>query len=146
MRSLLLTLLFCLFFVSLPAKECARCRLVKGWGLAATPKDAFDPQKIRTFKGEITSTQTVEPETSLVPGVYLLLAVGEDQIPVRLGPDSFLKKSALCLEPDQPLEVTGSVIEIKGREAVIATELKQNGIEFQLRSPSGLAAWNGQLE
>jgi hypothetical protein len=125
--------LACLIGGRLEARECARCRLAAGWGLASAPSTAVNPGQMVTISGEIISVEDVEPDQGLISGVYLLLAVGDEQVPIRVSSKEFLVKSGVQFEPFDQVQVTGSKVDVNGKVGLIATEIKHSKGTLDLR-------------
>jgi hypothetical protein len=124
------------------AKECARCRLEKAWGLAAQPSDLFDPETMARFDGQVISIEEVSPDKELTPGTYVLLKTNEGNMSVRLGPADYLKRQGFTIRPYDRLEVMGSKVKIEeDRKGIIATKAKSGEKSIALRTPSGKPVW-----
>lgn len=118
--------------------NCARCRLLSGWGMGTVPESAFDPAKIKTVEGQVVSVQDLKAENDVVGGVYVLLKTKDDSnVAVRLAPSSYILSSGLSIEPYDTLTVTGSEVE----QGILATQVRKGSDSVQVRSPSGAVAW-----
>lgn len=142
----LLVFVFGHMTTSVYAEGCARCRLASGWTLASRPSTAFSSDTITTISGEVVSVQEVAPDQEVVPGIYILVQVDDDQWPVRLAPLDYLSKQGVTIEPKDQVVVAGSEVELIGRSGLIATQLQHKGKTVQLRGDKGVAKWGSESD
>ncbi len=69
----ILTIGILLFSNTMLQAECAKCKLMAAWGLAAQPATLFDPSTVARFEGQVVSVQDVKADDGVVEGVYVLL-------------------------------------------------------------------------
>lgn len=103
---------------------------------------AFDPASITTVQGRVQEVQRVERGRR--EGVHLVLAVGSEQLAVRLGPASYLDHQPLTLAAGDAVEVKGSKTTVGGRSVLVAQEVRRGDQVLALRDAAGLPLWRGQ--
>ena len=122
--------------------SCAKCRLQAAWGLATVPESDFDGARVERYEGQVLSVQRVEKDRDVIPGVYVLLKTEEGNRAVRLGPDWYLEREGLAIEPYDKMEVLASEVQTtQSRPALVAAKVRANGKTVVLRSNQGKPVW-----
>ena len=104
---------------------------------AADSRD--DPASIETVRGEVMRVEAVEHPGGR--GIHLVLKTdSEETLPVALGPALFVERR-LPITPGDRLEVTGFRV-IRGKPALIASEVKKDGRVLRLRDRQGVPVWS----
>jgi hypothetical protein len=90
---------------------------------------------LRTFRGAVMAIRRT--------GGCMHLTVRTDgrSIRVDLGPEWYMKRCELKVASGDPLEVTGSLVQVDGADVLIANELKKRGRTFVLRNAAGFPEW-----
>lgn len=110
----------------------------------AGPADAqFNPKTVESLEGEVLKVEPVSPRKGMSPGVHLTLKTAKEEVSVHLGPQWFLERQEFSVEPKDRLSVTGSRVEIDGKPAVIASELRKGDMTMVLRDAQGYPVWSG---
>lgn len=110
-----------------------------GAGRANTAARGFDPSTVTTVSGEVTAVHKLDGRRS--EGVHVDLKTADGVIDVHLGPSSYLAEQRLDIETGDALEVTGSKVDIGGKQAVIAQSVKKGDVKVTLRDAQGTPAW-----
>ena len=103
----------------------------------------FDPKTVETLDGEVVKVEAASPRRGMSPGIHLTLKTAKEEVSVHLGPQWFLERQEFAVEPKEKLTVTGSRITIDGKVAVIASELRKEGLTLVLRDAQGYPVWSG---
>ena len=126
----------------LQGKECAKCKLMAAWGLAAQPATLFDSANVARYEGQVISVQEVNADDGVVEGVYVLLKTTDGNMAVRLGPMWYLQKQGFSVEPRQNIEIMASKVKTEDdKQVLIATKAKRGDKTVALRNPQGVVAW-----
>lgn len=115
-----------------------------GWGTGAGYSKMYDPNKVETIGGEVISVNRVKSRRGPSQGVHLMLKSDKELVSVHLGPEWFIGKQDIKIEPKDKIEVTGSRVIIAGKPAIIASEVKKGDQVLKLRDiKTGYPAWSG---
>jgi hypothetical protein len=95
-----------------------------------------------TIQGEILGVERI-PRGRRGEGVHLVVATGSEELPVHLGPSSFVDQQSLKLAKGDRIEVKGSRITLDGKPALIAQEVRRGSESMALRDASGVPLWAG---
>ncbi len=76
-------------------------------------------------------------------GTHIMLKSGADLLAVHLGPSAFLAKNNFTLAKGDQVEVTGSKVQLDGKDVVIAREVKKGASVLTLRDSAGIPKWRG---
>jgi len=101
----------------------------------------FDPKNLETFTGEITTVDTLIPGYGMTDRVWLGLKTDKRTILVILGPTWFHNLQDFKIEPQDRIEVKGSMITSMEEPLFIATEVKKGEQVLKLRDDSGYPVW-----
>lgn len=101
----------------------------------------YDPAKVETLSGEVTSIDEVKPMKGMSKGIHMILKTDTETIPVHLGPEWFLEKQDVKIEKGDKVEVKGSRVTFDGKPAIIASEVKKGKDFLKLRDESGVPVW-----
>ncbi|MDP3541017.1 MAG: hypothetical protein Q8T11_00960 [Elusimicrobiota bacterium] len=126
-----------------PAEAQWRRRDGGGWGMSGAYARSFNPKTVETLEGEVAKVEPVSPRRGMSPGLHLTLKTAKEEVPVHLGPQWFLERQEFSVEPKERLSVTGSRVMIDGKAAVIASELRKDGMTLVLRDAQGYPVWSG---
>jgi hypothetical protein len=83
------------------------------------------------------------PMRGMSRGLHLTLKTEKETISVHLGPEWYLEKQDLKIEPKDRIEVKGSRITFNGKTAIIAREVKRGSDVLKLRDEAGFPVWAG---
>jgi len=114
-----------------------------GWGTGSSYQRMYDPAKVETVTGEVVSVDRVTPMKRMNNGIHLQLKTNQGQIPVHLGPSWYIERLDTKIEPGDKIVVKGSRVEIAGKPALIAAEVKKGDALLKLRDEQGIPVWAG---
>ncbi len=103
----------------------------------------YDPKTVETLKGEIVQVDHVAPMSGMSEGVHVVVKGDKGTTDVHLGPAWFLDHQDAQLAVGDHVEVRGSKVNLAGKPAVIAAEVKKGNETLQLRDAQGLPMWRG---
>jgi DNA/RNA endonuclease YhcR with UshA esterase domain len=102
----------------------------------------YDPQTETTIKGTIEAVNQVHGRQGCC-GEHLSLNTGTALVQVHVGPAAYVKQQQFSFVKGDEIEVTGSKIELNGKDVIIAREIRKQGKTLVLRSPQGIPNWAG---
>jgi hypothetical protein len=76
-------------------------------------------------------------------GVHLLVDAGKERLSIHLGPEWYIERQDVPLEPGDAIEVKGSRITFEGKPALVAAEIRKGADVLRLRDDAGFPAWSG---
>jgi len=76
-------------------------------------------------------------------GTHVTLKSGSDVMTVHLGPSAFLDNNNFTVNKGDKVRVTGSKVQLGGKDVVIAREIKKADQVLTLRDEQGLPKWRG---
>ncbi len=103
----------------------------------------YDPKTVETIEGQVVEVDEVAPMRGMSSGVHVVLKTEKGAVDVHLGPAWYLDHQDTQLAVGDRVEVRGSRIEVGGKPAVVAAEVKKGGETLQLRDAHGLPVWRG---
>lgn len=104
-------------------------------------KRMYDPGTVETVSGEVVQVNRIPHRRGKGYGVSLILKTGKDEIPVHLGPSWYLDKQEVKFGQNDKVEVKGSLVTFKGKQVIIAVQVKKGDALLTLRDGSGVPAW-----
>lgn len=111
------------------------------WEPAGQYAKMFDPKNLETFSGEVITVDQLTPGGGMSERLWLVLKTDKHTILVILGPTWFHKMQNFKIEPNDRLEVKGSMITGMEEPMFIATEVKKGDQVPKLRDDSGYPVW-----
>lgn len=107
------------------------------------PNRIYDPKTVETVQGTVLSKTS--PPQGRGYGVHLKLqTVDKGVLDVHLGPAWYLDKQTPRIEAKDVISVTGSLVTLDGKPAIIASEVKQGTGVLTLRDKNGIPKWAGK--
>ena len=103
----------------------------------------YDPATVETLRGTVRSVEMQPSQNGPGYGVHLTLAVGDETVPVHLGPSWFIANQDYQLAQGDEVEIVGSRVTKGGAAFVIAREVRRGDLVLVLRDEAGLPAWRG---
>jgi hypothetical protein len=134
MRTLSLVLLLA---VLSPAP--ARAESVPAGGKKAA-KAKFDPATVVTLSGAVLGEQRVDGGKG-TKAVRLVIKVGDEQVSVQLGPDSFVDGQKVRFAPGDQVSVKGSKFTYGNKYGLIAQAVTRGTETVVFRDSKGKPAW-----
>ena len=114
-----------------------------GWGMKGAYQRMYDPATVETLSGEVMSIDKITPMKGMRYGIHLTLKTAKETIPIHLGPGWFIERLDSKIEKGDKIEVTGSRVNVGGKPAVIAAEVKKGESILVLRDKAGIPVWSG---
>lgn len=101
----------------------------------------YDASTVEMVKGSIVKIDSMAPETGMMNIVCVMVKTNGDTMMVHLAPASYLKDKGIMLRTNKQIEATGSRTMHKGETVLIASKIKTNGKEIELRGEDGHPHW-----
>jgi hypothetical protein len=114
-----------------------------GWGREGAYWRLFDPKTIETVAGEVVSVQRVRPVKGVSGGDHIELKTEREKLSVHLGPAWYIDNQEPRVQAKDKIEIVGSRVQIDGKPAIIASELRKEGETLMLRDAEGYPLWCG---
>lgn len=102
----------------------------------------YNPATETTVKGTVEAVRKVWGHRHW-SGTHLTLKTESGTYDVHLGPSSFLKKKNFTFAKGDEIEVTGSKVMYRHRDAIVAREIVKDGETLTLRDAQGYPEWAG---
>jgi hypothetical protein len=97
----------------------------------------FDTKTIETVKGEISLIKKSYHEKSSGYVLGFKLKSDDETIYVHVGPGWYVEEKEFTFEKGDKVEVTGSMVTVKDKPVIIATEIIKDGKTLILRNAEG---------
>ncbi len=107
-------------------------------------KVKFDPARVVTVDGTVLGEQRVDHGKGS-RSVHLVVKVGEEQLSVHLGPDTWVDRQKVKFAKGDLVTVRGSRFTYGDRAGIIAQSVTRGGDTLVFRDASGKPAWSGQI-
>lgn len=121
-----------------------RWRGSDGWGRGSPYGRLYNPRTVATIRGEVIRVDTIAPMQGMGHGLRLLLrTANREEISVHLGPNWYLERQEISIEPKDRIEVVGSRITFADTPTIIAAEVKKGNDTLVLRDKTGFPVWSG---
>jgi hypothetical protein len=114
-----------------------------GWGPRSPYCGLFDPKTVETVTGEVVDVAYFTPRKTVGRGVHLTLKTEHETIAVHLGPEWFLDKQDVQIEPRDKITVTASRVSFEEHPVLIASEITKGEDVLELRDKNGIPSWAG---
>ena len=114
-----------------------------GRGRGAGHGRMWNPATVETVRGEIVKVDRVPSPGGAGGGVHLTLKTATETIAVHLGPDWYVTRDRMALDPKDEIEVNGSRVTVDGKPAIIAAVVRKGSATLVLRASDGVPAWSG---
>lgn len=102
----------------------------------------FSTKSIETIRGQVVNIMRVNYPERFGYMVEIILRTDEGDIPVQLGPGSYVEGESIQILPYDELEVTGSRLYSNGQILIVATEIRKGDYRLMLRNKQGEPLWN----
>lgn len=113
-------------------------------GSEGASSEMFDPNNMQTFTGKVASVSMSATRPSLQ---QITLKTDEGRtVLVDLAPASFLTSHDLTLQSGDRVTVRGSLVTQAGKDRLVATHLRTDQGQLQLRSTQGQPLWRSQVQ
>jgi hypothetical protein len=105
-------------------------------------KPMYDPKTVETISGEVLKVKEFPHRRGTGTGIGLVLKTDKEEIPVHIGPSSFLEKQGFKIGEKDRIEVTGSRVTGKrGKTFLLAAQVKKGDALLKLRDEKGFPVW-----
>jgi|YelNatPaOPRAMG01_1025707.scaffolds.fasta_scaffold00503_19 hypothetical protein len=101
----------------------------------------FNPRTVETIQGMVVEAPEFKPG-GFPEMERLLLKTDKEKLTVVLGPNWYLARQGWKIAILDHLEVTGSRVELDGKTALIAQEVKKGEQIMRFRDQSGRPLWS----
>lgn len=108
-------------------------------GRPVKQRPKYDPSKVKTVSGQVALVSA-----SARGPVRLRLGTERSAMTILLCPQQFLATHRFQIALGDTLEVTGFVTQVRGRDTMLAGQLKKGSQVLQLRGADGSPLWGGQ--
>jgi len=116
-----------------------------GWGPGSRYSGMYDPERVQTRAGVVEGVEEVTPMGGMGRGLALTVRTRErERTRVHLAPSWFAEQSDLIVNPGESVAVTGSVVEMNGKQVLMAREMTQANRRVRLRERDGTPVWSGR--
>lgn len=102
----------------------------------------FDPHTVITVQGMVVDAPVIH-EKGIPEMIHLTLKTDQGSFTVILGPNWFMARQGWRLAALDRLEVTGSRIQLDGKPALVAQEVKKGDKLMKFRDQRGTPLWGG---
>lgn len=103
----------------------------------------FNTETSETISGKVVSVDKIIHGKGMFYGVHLTVKTDKGNVPVHLGPGWYIENQDVTIEPDDNVEIKGSITTFDGNPAIIAYEVKKGDETLVLRDEDGFPAWSG---
>ncbi len=114
-----------------------------GGGMKGRSQWLYDPSKAETLSGEIVAVKDFNSRNGMRKGIVLELNTGKQSILVHMGPQFYIDQQAVKIAAGDKVEVTAVKSLRRGREVLIAGEVRKDGQVLKLRDEKGVPLWAG---
>lgn len=103
-------------------------------------RQSFEPTE-KTFSGTVEAINEHTCEICKWVETSATLRTGAELLEVRLGPKAFVEERHFTLSPGDSIEVVGVQFNERGKEVVLANEVRKSGEKLVLRGKNHKPAW-----
>ena len=116
-----------------------------GWGPGAGYGQKYDPERVQTVSGRVERVDAGTPAEGMGRGLMLQVRTRErERMRAHLGPTWFAEQFDVAPEPGDELTLTGSVVEMNGRRAMMVREVVADQRRVRVREEDGTPIWAGR--
>ena len=101
----------------------------------------YDPKSETTVNGAVQQVQ--QHQMMGHQGTHLIVKTESGELEVHLGPASYLAQRQFSFTKGDQVEVTGSMVKMGGKDALLGRQVTKNGKTLVLRNAQGIPAWSG---
>jgi sporulation protein YlmC with PRC-barrel domain len=112
------------------------------WMTGSDYNARFNASSIETIRGTVQSVGTFRPASHAVSGLLLTIRTPDGRtVSVQGGPRPYITRMEFNINTGNDVTVTGSNVQIGGRQVLIASQIGTAGRTLKLRDPSGSPLW-----
>jgi hypothetical protein len=116
-----------------------------GWGPDASYGRMYDPERVRTVTGQVERAEAGTPMAGMGRGLMLNVRTRNRQrLRAHVGPVWFSEQFDVSAEPGDDITLTGSVVEMNGRQVMMVSEIVANQRRVRIREQEGTPVWAGR--
>jgi hypothetical protein len=116
-----------------------------GWGPDASYGRMYDPERVRTVTGQVERAEAGTPMAGMGRGLMLNVRTrNRERLRAHVGPVWFSEQFDVSPEPGDDITLTGSVVEMKGRQVMMVGEIVANQRRVRIREQDGTPIWAGR--
>ncbi|MBD3289600.1 hypothetical protein GF337_12415 [candidate division KSB1 bacterium] len=104
----------------------------------------YDASKEMTFTGEVIRFDTVQNDYGRFPGLLITVKSEEQELPVFLAPNWYLTDQKISIKNGEEISVTGSKINFKNKDQIIARIFEYGDKKITVRNEKGIPVWAGK--
>ncbi|MGH9319327.1 MAG: PRC-barrel domain-containing protein [Vicinamibacteria bacterium] len=105
-----------------------------------TPVARFQPSSIKSYRGLVVGTMTA-PLEGTINEVVAIIDIGDEEVEAHLGPQPFLEKIGLEIEPGVNVVFEGSPSEVEETTVVVVSRITVRDRTSLLRERDGTPRW-----
>lgn len=130
--------LFCLMFSPLLIPQSKH----DGWEDGSKFNNLFNTSTVDTIFGEVSQVDNISPIKGMEPGIRVLVKIKKEIIPIFIAPIWFTKYLNITIRPNDQIEISGSHVQLDGKDIILASRVVSNGMILQLRNDKGHPIWD----
>ena len=136
------TILFSLIFIAILLTETnyTQQRMQENQGIGYNR--LYGVSNVETFTGIVLNVNTFNPDGYIRNCIRFNLKTKDETITVHIGPSWFLDYMKFSIKEGDKVIVEGSMIVYNNKPAVIASNIKTNNTEIELRNSEGFPLWS----
>lgn len=122
--------------------------VMEGWQALSEYGKLFNPRTIETVRGRVVEIASEVPMRGMSEVTIIRLRTERDSeaIDVHLGPEWFIHRQQSGFKAGDDVQVSGSRIELNGRDALMAMEMRHADRVMVLRNRNGRPVWDAWQE
>lgn len=105
----------------------------------------YDTTTVTTIKGTISNVDSQATPRGDFYMVRLTVQDTSGTTAVMVGPSSYLDSQNISFNKGDAIQVTGSKVNFRGNDILIAAQIVSGGKTIKLRDDSGRPVWMGQM-
>ena len=115
----------------------------EGWNYNSVYQKSYLPLFNISAQGTVEAIEKLIPEEGMSEGIQLRLKSGTANVVVHLGPAWFVQMQEIQIQKGDAIEVIGSLTKHKGKQVIIAAQIKLESHEINLRNKEdGYPLWS----
>ncbi len=101
----------------------------------------YDPATETTFKGTVQEIKTFACKIGGPSGYHLEIKTDKGVVEVHVAASKYLTDYEFAFAVGDAVEVTGSLVQMDGKDAVLARVIKKGQVTYVFRDPKGNPLW-----
>jgi hypothetical protein len=117
----------------------------EGWGPGSRYGRMYNPATAKTITGKVTKVEQASPMRRMGQGLVIVVQTSDGtEVPVHLGPAWYMEQLKLAPKVGDEVSVSGSMVELQGRQVMLASAITWHDERIELRTASGQPLWAGR--